>query len=262
MHRSWSELLGIIVAAFVLVNALFASLYLLGGDCVTNLERGSFSGAFFFSIETVSTIGYGTMAPKTLYASVVVAIEALVGLLSFAVVAGLTFAKFARPRARVMFSNRAVITRYQGKPALMFRVANTRINEVVEANIRIAVLKHEVATEGHTMRRLHELQLLRKTTPIFYLSWTVIHQIDEDSPLYGIDAETMREGHLLVIVTLTGLDSTLASQVHARQVYHPDEVLWDRVFVDILSTLPTGQLQIDYSRFHETRAASVTLSDA
>jgi inward rectifier potassium channel len=106
------------------------------------------------------------------------------------------------------------------------------------------------------MRRLHNLRLLRDTTPIFYLSWTVIHPIDEQSPLYGLDLDALRDGHVMIIATLTGLDSTLASLVHARHIYHPDEVLWNRTFVDIMSTLPDGQLQIDYRHFHETRSAS------
>ncbi|MBK8481479.1 MAG: ATP-sensitive inward rectifier potassium channel 10 [Proteobacteria bacterium] len=256
MDSSWPQLMGLVVAAFVAANALFAGLFLLGGDCVKNLAPGSFGQAFFFSVETMSTIGYGAMVPKTTYASMVVTLEALVGVLGFAVVTGLTFAKFARPRARVLFSERAVITRYHGQPALMFRVGNTRTNEVVEATVRVAVLKDEVSPEGQSMRRLHDLRLIRTTTPIFYLSWTVIHPIDVHSPLYGLDAQARHDGHVLVIATLTGIDSTLASQVHARHVYHPDEVLLNRTLVDIIETLPDGQLQIDYRRFHETQLAA------
>ena len=238
---------------YVAVNVLFALLYLAGGDCIAGAEPGSFADAFYFSVQTISTIGYGAMAPKTTYAHIVVTAEAFVGLMGFAIGAGLVFAKFARPTAGLLFSSVAVIDRFDGKPQLMFRVANWRRNTVVEARATVALLRSEVTAEGHTMRRLHDVKLVRNTSPVFRLSWTVMHIIDEDSPLYGLDAKTLRDGNMMLFVTVLGLDESYGQTVHARTVYQHDDLRWGCRFIDVISTDDDGVVTLDLEKFHDCR---------
>jgi len=251
LTASWSRLTGMIAGLYLLLNALFAGLYLLGGDCIVGAEPGSFSDAFFFSVQTFSTIGYGGLAPRGVYANLVVTIEAFVGLLLVAMASGLMFAKFARPTSRVLFADKIVITRRNGRPYLMLRMANDRGNDVVEASLRVCVLKTEITKEGSTMRRLHDLKLERSETPLFVITWMALHAIDESSPLYGEDATSMREGDVRIIVTLTGIDGTISQTIHARRIYLADEVIWGARYLDVLSNRPDGQLVLDYTRFHE-----------
>ena len=247
----WPGFFGLTVACYVATNTLFALLYLAGGDSIKNARPGSFLDAFFFSIQTMATIGYGAMYPQTDYANILVSIEALVGLMGVAMVTGLLFARFSRPTARVLFSNVAVITPHNGVPTLIFRTANERRNQILEAQIGVSLLRNEVTTEGESMRRFYDLKLVRNQTRNFSLSWTVMHQIDESSPLYGETAESLIEAEMDIVVTLTGLDETVSQTIHARHYYLSEEVLWDMRFVDIFYTKPDGRRVIDYTRFHE-----------
>lgn len=245
----WSHLLGIIASVYVGMNTLFAALYLLGGDVIAGAEPGSFRDAFFFSVQTLSTIGYGVMAPKGLFGCVVVTIEAFVGLLGVAMASGLMFAKFSRPTARVMFTEKLLISNRDGKPYLLLRMANRRGNDVVEASLRISIGKEEFTAEGDRLRRLHELKLVRSQQPLFLLTWTAMHLIDEASPLYGETEASMRSANSNFIVTFTGLDGTFSSTVHARHLYAASDIAWGGHFADVTSTLPDGRLQLDYARF-------------
>jgi inward rectifier potassium channel len=247
----WSHLLGIIAALYVGVNALFAGLYLLGGDVIAGAEPGSFGDAFFFSVQTLSTIGYGVMSPKGLYGCVLVTCEAFVGLLGIAMASGLMFSKFARPTSRVLFTRQLLIANRDGKPHLMFRIANQRGNDVVEASIRITVGKEETTAEGDRLRRLHDLKLIRNQQPLFVLTWTVMHPIDDSSPLYGESEESLINSNTNFIITFTGLDGTFASTVHARYIYSAEDLVWGGHFVDVTSVLPDGRLRVDYQHFHE-----------
>jgi inward rectifier potassium channel len=175
----------------------------------------------------------------------------MLGLFGFALVTGLIFAKFGRPNARVMFSKNLVITQRYGKPCLMFRVANARSNEVVEASVHVACLKTDISPEGHRMRRIYDLALLRDSQPLFALSWLVIHEIDDASPLSGLTAEEMGNDFVMLIVTLTGIDGTFASTVHARQLYVYADVAWGYRFVDVITTDTGGAVTIDYRKFDE-----------
>jgi inward rectifier potassium channel len=199
----------------------------------------------------MSTIGYGTMVPRTFYANVLVSIEALVGLLSLAMVTGLIFAKFSRPTSRVLFSRLAVVTRRDGMPCLMFRVANQRGNQIVEARIHVVLALTETTAEGEVIRRLHDLELSRATNALFALSWTALHPISERSPLYRVTTESLRAAEAEVIVSLTGLDESFSQTVHARHSYTVDEIVWGARFVDIISRLPNGRRRVDYTHFHD-----------
>lgn len=251
MEASWKRLLVIVAASYLSTNALFAGLYLLAGDSISGAESGSFSDAFFFSVQTLSTVGYGVMAPKGALGSTLVTFEAFIGLLGMAMASGLMFSKFARPTARVLFSSKVLISTRNGRPCLVLRTANGRGNELVEATLRISVLKPEITAEGERMRRFHDLVLERSQTPLFTLTWTVIHVIDEQSPLYGETEASLHAMNVRFIVTLTGIDSTFSQTVYARTNYYADDVVWGGRFVDVTTLLPDGRLQVDYTKFHD-----------
>jgi inward rectifier potassium channel len=251
LNAHWSVLLALFATYYVVANVLFALAYLAGGNDLAHAHAHSFADDFFFSVQTLATIGYGSMAPKTLYANVLVAIEAFVGVLGFALATGLFFAKFSRPTARVLFSKVAVVTARDGVPSLMLRLANERANQVVEAQVHVALALSETTTEGEQVRRFYDLALTRTRTPIFVLSWTVIHPITETSPLYGATQDSLLEREGEVIVSVTGIDETFSQAIHARYSYLADEIIWGARFIDIMSQLPDGRRHIDYGRFHD-----------
>jgi inward rectifier potassium channel len=249
---SWPTFLGLAAGGFFLGNALFAGIYLLRPGSIAG-SRPGFSDAFFFSVHTMATIGYGTMSPATVWAHLVVVVEALCGLFLFAVVTGLTFAKFSRPTARVLFSRVAVIAPRDGVPCLMFRMANERGNQIVEARLHAALALDGRTAEGEAVRRIMDLRLLRERTPMFALTWTAVHPIDEASPLYGLPPAALAAGGGQIIVSLTGLDDTLAQTVYARHVYGHAEVQRGMRFADILHVAADGRRRIDFGRFHDTQ---------
>ncbi|MDF0553693.1 ion channel [Kamptonema sp. UHCC 0994] len=248
---SWPGFFGLIALVYVLSNALFALVYLAGGDCIANAQPGSFKDAFFFSVQTMATIGYGAMYPRTSYANIVVAVEALFGLLGVAMVTGLAFTRFSKPTARVLFSRIAVIAPQNGVLTLMYRTANQRYNQILEAQQRLTLVRDEVNAEGQFMRRFYELNLVRSRSPIFALTWTIMHEIDENSPLYGLTAEDFFREEIEIVATMTGLDETVSQTIHARHSYVAGEILWNVRFVDILSKSSDGKRFVDYSRFHD-----------
>jgi inward rectifier potassium channel len=248
----WRWFFGIQAAAYVLFNAVFALLYLAAPGNIANAKPGSFTDAFFFSVQTMATIGFGVMAPATFYANVMVTIEALVGMASVAVAAGLIFARFSQPTARVLFSRVAAVTPFNGVPTLMFRCANQRRNQIFEAQVHVDFARQETSAEGMELRRSYELNLARDRNPQFSLSWTVMHAIDAASPLYGIDPDLLAGQEASIVVTLSGIDETISQRVFARTSYRADEILWGRKFVDILSETEDGQTLVDYRRFHDT----------
>jgi len=252
MEGSWAQFFGVMFVAYIITNVVFASLFLLEPEGVSGMGTESFLDAFSFSVQTLTTIGYGAMSPTSAYAHTVMIVEAAIGLLGVAFATGLLFAKASRPRSSVLFSDVVLIHTYDGEPTLSFRAGNARGNEVVEASMNVAVLRDMVTPEGHTMRRLHDLKLHRRRTPVFTLSWTVMHTIDEDSPLYNVTAETAAECIFSIIVTMTGHDSTYAQTVHARKLYLPQDMRWDHRFVDVISTAEDGRLLVDYTKFHQT----------
>ncbi len=251
LTMSWFQFFGLILGLYIITNLLFALAYLIGGDNITNARPGSLVDTFFFSVQTLATIGYGAMYPKTFYANVLVAIEALGGLLVVAMATGLMFARFSRPSARLLFSKAAVIVPYDGVPTLMFRAANERGNQILEARIWITLIREEKTVEGHTMRRIRDMKLIRSQSPFFILTWTAMHPIDEDSPLYGETPESLMESDAEILVTLTGIDETVAQPVHARYLYPVRGLYWNHQLADVFLVLPSGDRAIDYTRFHD-----------
>lgn len=234
LQGSWARVLSLFAVLFLLVNVAFAGLYLAGGDCITGARSGSFADAFFFSVQTIATIGYGGLSPATLYANVLVTLESMIGILGVALATGMIFAKFARPRANVTFSSHALIGPYDGRRSLYFRVANVRGNDVSEASIGLSALIDHQTAEGHKLRRLEELKLTRSKTPLFRLSWLVVHVIDETSPLWGKTLDELYRDRVMLVISMTGMDTT---------------IVFDHHFVDLMTDRRMGGLSLIIASF-------------
>ena len=251
LTAAWWQFFAYVALALLGINTLFAIPYYLAEGSVSNAS--SFEDAFFFSVQTMATIGYGGMAPATRFAHVLVTLESIVGILSTALITGATFAKFAKPTARVLFSQKIVVTVRHGVPTMMFRMANWRRNQVVEAQLRVALLIDEVSPEGDRIRRPLEIKLVRDRTALFFLSFQAMHIIDENSPFYGKGAlDKLRAQSAQIYLTLTGMDETIGQAIHARCTYALDDIVWNARFADVISADPDGTRQIDYTKFHET----------
>ena len=267
LRASWTRLTITFLVSFFLFNCLFAGLFMLDQHGFTHpqpsVEASRFWEFFFFSIETVATVGYGNMVPISLYANIVVAVEISLGILFFALVTGIMFARFSRPTARILFSNVAVIAPVNGVPTLMFRAANQRHNLIFQAAASVSLLGDELI-EGSRMRRFHDLALVRDATPVFTLTWTIMHPIDEQSPLRPwLESREAAEG-LEIIVVLSGVDERTGHTIHGRWAYTPHDLRWNACFVDILGRDEHGIRTVDYGRFDDVRdlAESETEKDA
>src|SRR5580658_6683108 len=237
-------------AAYLGVNAVFALLYMLVGG-IDGVKPGDFPDAFFFSVQTLGTIGYGQMAPRSFAAQGVVTVESFFGLFNLAIATGLLFARISRPTARVLFSDRAVVTQHDGAPTLMFRAANRRRNRIVEAEVTVNIMRDWQTREGTRMRGFETLETVRSRSPVFTLTWQIMHRIDEASPLFGQTTESLLAQRAEIVVVLKGLDETFAQTIHARASYTPEEIVWGGRLVDVFSRNADGQAVIDYTRFHD-----------
>lgn len=247
----WQGFFLITIGLYALGNALFAGLFLLGGpDAILNAEPGSFADAFFFSVQTSASIGYGAMSPGNTYTDVLVAFEAILSLMGIALLTGLAYARFSRPTAQILFSQVAVVTPFQGTPTLMFRAANERRNQIVEAQMRLYLILDEVS-EGRMMRRFYELRLLRDRTPSFLLTWTALHPIDENSPLYGLTHTDLIRTNAAVLASISGIDQTVAQVIHARHTYYSVDLRWNQQLKDIFQIGDKGDRYLDFTDFHE-----------
>jgi inward rectifier potassium channel len=247
----WSWFFLVTSAAYLATNLVFALLYLAVPGAVSNARPGAFIDVFFFSIETLATVGYGTMSPGSIYGHTIASIEILVGMLELAVSTGLMFARFSRPSSRILFSKVAVVTNFNGVPTLMFRTGNERNNLILEASVRAAIVRRERTLEGQEFTRFYELKLERNNTSVFALSWTVMHQIDQDSPLYGKGPEQLKNDDAYLTVSISGTDDTLNDFVHARYNYGAEDIFYGHCFVDILSEPVDDVRIIDFGRFHD-----------
>jgi inward rectifier potassium channel len=252
LTASWPWFFVQLGAAFVVVNLIFATLYAVDRNGIINARPGSFADAFFFSVQTLGTLGYGAMAPRTLYTNLLVTVESFTGILTIALFTGIIFARFSRPFARVLFSRVAVVTSFDGVPTLMFRVANQRGEAIIDASVVVTLARQHTTLEGITMRRFQELKLLRSSSSLFALSWTVMHPIDQDSPLYGLSPEDMAAMDMEIVVMINGLDEILADRIYARHAYWWDEIIWNRRFVDVISLTASGHRLVDLTLFHDT----------
>ena len=251
LEVKWSALILGFVALVLATNVIFGGAFaLLGG--VINARPGSFRDAFFFSVQTLSTLGYGQMYPMSTAAQWLVLIESMIGLLQMTLVTGLVFAKFSRPIARVMFSKPAVISVVDGVPTLQLRAANARGNHVVDAEATLSLIRWERTVEGNALYRMHDLKLARGRSPAFKNTWLIMHRITEGSPLHGLTADRAVELDLELAVTLIGIDGTTSQTIHASHSYVAQDLRFGERFIDMLHDLPGGRLRLDYANFDRT----------
>ncbi|MDB4948645.1 MAG: channel, inward rectifier [Gemmatimonadetes bacterium] len=251
---TWPRFLGLVCAAYVLANAFFGLLFTLCGPGALSGTHGvtfgqRYAESFFFSVHTFATIGYGSVAPASMAANLVVTVEALVGLLVFALATGVVFSRFSRPVARIIFSRDAVVAPYRGVTAFQFRMVNGRSNQIIEMRAKLTM--NRLRPDGSGAREFHELALERDHVPLLPMSWTLVHPIDPTSPLYGVTDEGLRQSDAEFFILLTGIDETFAQAVHARSSYKPDEVVWGARFTSILHTTQGGMMAINVGRIHE-----------
>jgi inward rectifier potassium channel len=255
-HRSmsvhWPVFFGSAAAMFVVLNAIFGFLYSLGQEPIANAPENGPLAYFYFSIETLATVGYGDMHPKSNYGHLIATIEIFTGMSFLAVMTGLIFARFSRPRARFFFANNPVITRHEGRQTLMIRVANARHNMISRANARLWIFRAERTKEGEQLRRFYELKLDRSEHPMFVLSWMLFHVIDKDSPLHGLTESDLTDGDTFLVLNAGGVDDSSAQQLHAHHVYSWREIRWGHRYKDITNASPQGRFLLDYTKFHDT----------
>ena len=252
MTASWPIFIGGAALVFVVFNAVFAVFYWIGSQPIANVPGGAYIDYLYFSIETLSTAGYGDMHPQTHYGHFVAAVELFTGIFSMSLMTGLIFARFSRPNARLLFADHPVISDHDGKPTLMVRFANERHNIIGNATARLWLLRNEVSLEGQSFRRFYELPLVRNEHPALALSWTLYHVLDEQSPLYGLNAGDLDASDVSLVVVVSGYDVVAAQTVHARRSYDHSNIRFGHRYADILDTSDDGRIRIDYGKFHET----------
>jgi inward rectifier potassium channel len=251
MTVSWPRLFGTIAALFLGFDFLFGCLYRLVPGSIANLNPPGFAGAFFFSVETLATVGYGDMHPDTLYGHTVAMVEMFVGLMMLALVTGLMFARFSRPRARFLFARYAVVRPVDGRRTLMFRAANARQNVVQEASAQLRMVCDVVSSEGLRLRRITDLALVRSSQPVFSIGWTIMHLIDESSPLAHETEESLGRSRVSLILSVSGTDETTGHVLIAREEYPSAAILWNKGFRDVLEVAADGTLHMDFTKFHD-----------
>jgi inward rectifier potassium channel len=257
----WKKLYAFICLGYLSINIVFALLYLAcGPDALSDTAITAstpfvvrFEDAFFFSVQTFATIGYGKLVPNGLLPNLLVTLEAFVGLIGFAMATGLVFARFSRPTARVIFSNYAVINEHDKTPSLMFRLANLRANQIVEAVVSVNLSIQETTAEGETYRTFYELKLEQHRSPIFIMTWLVVHPITPDSPLFGMNDQKLRDAQAEIIVSLTGIDNSFSQSIHARFSYTPEDILWNKRFRDMVTRPSSAHAKaiVDIGKIHD-----------
>jgi inward rectifier potassium channel len=253
LRMPWWRFFAYVGLTWIAINFAFAILYASHPGCVAGATPGDLEDAFYFSVQTFATIGYGAMAPATRFGHMVVVFEALVGTLGVALVTGATFAKFARPTARVLFAAKAVVHMRDGVPHLVFRLANWRSNVVVEGRLQAGLLMRQKTREGDVIRVPVELPLVRDRTALFALTWVPMHRIDEKSPLWGglETRDRLLAENAEIFLSFSGMDETIGQAIQARHRYGVDEIVYNAGYVDVLTIEPDGTRIIDYAHFHD-----------
>lgn len=254
LTTSWSRFLALVCVAYVVINGVFAAAFVLCGPGALTGTLGAplssrIATSFFFSVHTLATIGYGSVAPLTLAANLVVTVESLAGLLGFALATGLVFSRFSRPVAAIVYSRTAVIAPYRAGTAFMFRLVNVRMNQLVDVAATVSLSRR--SRRGDGTREFFELPLERTRVVLFPLSWTVVHPINEQSPLWGVTERELHDSDAEFLVVLTAIDETFSQQVHSRTSYKPREVVFGARFSNILRRSATGPVSIDVSHIHD-----------
>ena len=257
LSLSWPRFALFLLGSYIVINLLFALLYIIGGNCIADMTPGSFPEAFFFSVETLATVGYGHNYPATLYGHVVVTIEIFLGMIWLAVITGLIFVRFARPTARIVFSNCLVIGNFDGRLSMMFRVANLRHTSMAEAEFRLLYSRDERVAEGEDVRRFYELKVYPNRMISFPAALIIRHTIDESSPLFGATPESLEKEDAFFVASTLALELVMAANVQSARDYSWDEIRFGERFVDVYTELEGGHLKVDYGRLHETEPVPV-----
>ena len=249
---SWPGFAGIVFGIYLLINVLFAVLYMLNPHAIAEMAPGSFLAAFFFSVETLATVGYGHLYPETFYGHLIAMFEIMVGMFGLAVITGLIFVRFSRPTARIHFSKVAVIAPFDGTLNLMIRVANLRHQAMVEPKFRMILLRSVLTAEGDDVRRFHPLKLEFDHLISFPAVLTVRHRIDKQSPLFGMTPEDFQRLDFRIIASIVGVDTVIVAPVESFGDYNFDQIEWNRRFVEIYDRNKKGEWTVDYGRIDET----------
>jgi inward rectifier potassium channel len=244
----WPAFAVAIFAFYGLITSFFAALYLAQPGCVANARAGSLGDAFFFSIETLATVGYGEMAPATLYGHLVSSAEIVTGMAFTAIMTGLVFVRFSKPRAKIVYADNAVITRHNGRPTLMLRIANGRTSLLTDLKVQLNALMHEVTDEGRRYRAVHELRLARANTPMFPLTQTLMHEIDAQSPLAGLDADSLAASDVWLFLSVEARDPGLAAMVHDLRMYPATRIKFGMHYSDAITSDDGGHVVADLRR--------------
>lgn len=244
----WPQFFAAVFALYIALNLCFAFVYFLQPGSIANARPWSFTDAFFFSTETLATVGYGVMAPASLFGHIVVSIELITGMAFTAIMTGLFFVRFSRPRANFLYADQAVVTTFNGRPTLMIRIANGRMSMMMDASARLTILLLEQTSEGQSFRRVHELKLARSRNPLLALTWTLMHDIDEQSPLRGCTATTITQSEMRLFLSVEARDQALAASVYDIHTYGPDEILYGKRYADTITRGEGGTPVADLTR--------------
>jgi inward rectifier potassium channel len=245
---SWGSFLGLLFLSYLAINLVFAILYVLRPGCIANVGSGSLLDAFFFSIETLATVGYGAMVPVTLYGHIVVSFEIFCGILFAAVTTGLVFVRFSKPRARIVYADTAVVTKLDGQPMLMVRIAHGRLSALVSASVRLTALIMEKSAEGQRFLRVRDLALTCSSLPLFPLTWTLMHPLDEHSPLARYSSEDLIAAKVRLYITIEGRDPAMPGTVFDVKSYTPERVAFGMRYADAVSWDEFGHARADLTR--------------
>lgn len=248
---SWPVFAGLAFGGLLVVNAIFAALYLLEPGAIQNLPPGDLARAFFFSLETLATVGYGEMAPQSLYGHCVSGIEIVVGMAWVAIFTGLLFVRFSRAQSKILFAERMVVTPHNGRPTLMVRIANGRMTMLTHASARLAVLIPETSSEGYASRSVYDLRLVRDFMPIFPLTWTMMHVIDETSPLRGLGPDELRAKDVRLFLAVEARDAALGQVVQDLAAFRPHQIAFGHRYIDAVTVDEQGRTAADISLLSE-----------
>jgi len=257
LSLSWPQFAALIAGAYFSLNLVFALLYSIGGNCIAEMPPGSFPAAFFFSVQTLATVGYGHMYPATLYGNILATVEIMVGMFGLAVMTGLIFIRFSRPTARIEFTRNVVIAPFDGRPTLMLRVANLRHHSMAEAEFRLMFMRDEQVSEGEIFRRFYSLKLQFDRLITFPVALTLRHTIDEQSPLHGMTLESLQAADSRLVASVVAIETVIQAAVQSQKDYTWRDIRFGERFVEIYTETGEGRLTVDYGRLHETEPAAL-----
>ena len=257
LSLSWPEFIGLLSGGYLVINLFFAGLYYVGGHGIAEMAPNDFWAAFFFSVQTLATVGYGHMYPTTLYGNILTTVEIMVGTFGLAVMTGLIFVRFSRPRARIEFTRNIAIGPFNGRPTLMLRVANLRNYSMAEAEFRVMFHRDEQLSDGETFRRFYTLRLHFDRLIMFPVVLTLLHTIDEASPLYGMTPEMLQEADGRFVASVVGIETVIQAAVHCQKDYSWRDVRFGERFVEIYTETGEGRLTVDYGRLHDTESVAL-----